>query len=124
MGAGVLNDLWDARQRKGYIFAALFSFVVITATAVGAMASSFIVASHGWRWTLWVAVFMAGGMAWMTVFVPETCLDRISKREGNRGGRKERSGMKVLWVCVTRPLHMILTEPVSLLGCYLRQGRC
>ncbi|KAL1966820.1 hypothetical protein VTN77DRAFT_3785 [Rasamsonia byssochlamydoides] len=113
--AGVINDLWDyATEPLGNQFIVMYSMFGAFAPLVGPVSGSAVVADTGdnWRWTFWLSAILLGFCVVINFLVPETFAPRILRSINN-----ERSSLSVadsLRVGFSRPLHMLLVEPIML----------
>jgi MFS family permease len=64
----------------------------------------------GWRWIFWICLILAGGTLVPVAFLPETSRSAISSSP-------RKTGEGILVRTFTRPLYMILYEPIIMLTC-------
>ena len=94
---------------------------------LGPIAGGFVAANLGWRWNNWVVLMIAGAFALLGLTGPETYAPVLLRRRAEKL-RKEsgderymsrfcyKDGEGDLWTLLrtnlTRPLVMLLTEPI------------
>jgi DHA1 family multidrug resistance protein-like MFS transporter len=125
---GVLADVFDNTYRGMAI--TLYALTVFVGPFTAPAAGGFIVSSHlGWRWTLYIPSFLSlvnGGISFF--FLPETyapCIlvekaAAIRRQTGNWGihsryDQVEVDARELIDRYFTRPLKMLITEPIILL---------
>lgn len=79
----------------------------------------FAVTTHDWRWTQWISLFVMAILWPLGLFGQETCKYAILKRRRARQRIKPRDqgelvhrAKALLRATVTRPLNMLLVEPI------------
>ncbi|CCG83650.1 putative MFS multidrug transporter [Taphrina deformans PYCC 5710] len=126
--AAMFADFWSSEVRG--IAVCLFSVMVFVGPSVAPVVGSFIVQSYlGWRWTLYITSIMAFtmlilGVVFITESYPSTILARrAGERRVSTGNfawhhKSEEKPFRVgeiVTVYLTRPLHMLVKEPIVLL---------
>ncbi|KAG9242375.1 major facilitator superfamily domain-containing protein [Calycina marina] len=116
VGAALLSDVWDTSLEEiGTKFAVLFVLSLILATQAGPMASAGILKSTGnWRWTFWVNSFLLAIVTIGAFWLPETYGPEIIRQRARKAGKlkKKRNLTNAWWKSISRPIHMLLVEPV------------
>ena len=124
MGSGTLSDLWPPERRSGpmsmYVAAPFFG------PAIGPLLGAAVTQTMGWRWTAWlilfftVALVIAPAPFYWESYKP-VLLRQRAKKEGQPLPPSPLEGYswaKALHIYVsqtlTRPLHMLVTEPIVL----------
>lgn len=125
---GVLADLYDNTYRGVAI--SLYAFTVFGGPFIAPFTGGFIASSYlGWRWTLYIPAILALATGILSVFFlretyPPCVLTskaaRIRKESGNWGihAKKEEIELAIgdlVEKYITRPLRLLVTEPVLLL---------
>ncbi|KAJ6018694.1 hypothetical protein N7522_000761 [Penicillium canescens] len=121
---GVYADLFfdlRSRGRAMAFYMSAASFGPILGPIISGFASL-----HGWRWTFWVSLILAG-TCWITLlFIPETFAPVILNNETKRLRRlklrtvsgispsySHQGAVKHDWLAIfSRPLAMLVTEPI------------
>ena len=92
IGAGVLADMWEARERGKAM--AVFSAGPPIAPTIAPIIAGFISLHTTWRWVMWVLVFATGstfafGLIFLNETFPPMILARKAKRLRNETGNKD-----------------------------------
>jgi len=92
IGAGVLADMWEARERGKAV--AVFSAGPPIAPTLAPVIAGFIVLRTTWRWVMWVVVFCTGftfvfGVIFLDETFPPLILGRKARRMRAETGNKE-----------------------------------
>ncbi|KAI0321592.1 major facilitator superfamily domain-containing protein [Amylostereum chailletii] len=126
MVGGSLADIWRPHER-GFPMS-IFAFCAIAGTGMGPVGAGWIEANphFEWRWIQWIHVIAAGTcLAAILIFMKETrttvLLTRYAKKlRKETGETRYRSKAELelpslktlLYISCTRPMRLILTEPV------------
>ncbi|THG98765.1 hypothetical protein EW026_g3482 [Hermanssonia centrifuga] len=126
MVGGTIADIFLPHERG--LPMAIFSIAAVGCTGLGAVVAGWVEMNPhlGWRWIQWLHfIFTLILFALIPVLMKETrsavVLTRIAKKLRKETGDKryrahvedERASLKTLiWVSCTRPLYLMLTEPV------------
>ncbi|EKM52164.1 uncharacterized protein PHACADRAFT_151169 [Phanerochaete carnosa HHB-10118-sp] len=126
MVGGSIADIFAPHERG--LPMTIFSVAAIGSTGLGPVAAGWIEMNRhlGWRWIQWIhfivaAVFAAAIPLLMTETRAAVVLTRVAKRMRARTGdhryrarvEDERASLRSLvWVSCTRPVYLLLTEPV------------
>ncbi|KAN0102174.1 MFS general substrate transporter [Hyaloscypha variabilis] len=128
VGGGVFVDLFDNKMRSNAV--TIFSLSVFIGPMVAPFISSFIVTSHlGWRWTMYLSGILASAAAVATFFflyetyAPVILVNKASKlRQATKNwaihAKLEENEVDMRAIVkrnLTRPLHMLIVEPIVLL---------
>ncbi|KAL4893393.1 MFS general substrate transporter [Aspergillus ambiguus] len=119
VGAGTINDLWSGRHRAT---ATVLLFVTsLLGPTLGPVVGSYVAEYKGWRWSQWCILFL-GAAAWLFSFGAQETYSRVILRKRLKclGLPLPPSpipagfaGFKVLLTAtLTRPLLMLLTDPI------------
>ncbi|KNG49963.1 MFS general substrate transporter [Stemphylium lycopersici] len=122
MGSGTLSDIWPPEKRSGPM--SLYVATPFFGPALGPILGAVITQNRGWRWTSWLILFFTV----VLVFTPAPFFAESYKPVLLRQRAKQRNellppspteGMSLPRVIstyvsktLTRPLHMLLTEPI------------
>jgi len=92
IGAGVLADMWEAKERGKAI--AVFSLGPPIAPTIAPIIAGFISLRTTWRWVMWVLAFATGftfvfGIIFLSETYPPIILGRKAKRLREESGNKE-----------------------------------
>ncbi|MCJ1463530.1 hypothetical protein MMC07_002138 [Pseudocyphellaria aurata] len=130
IGSGSVADIWKPEERT--IPMAAFVAAPFLGPSMGAIIGAFVVQGSGWRWTQWIAVFLAVVVYFPSFFIRETYKKTILSRRAHKMTLAPRSITQRLsrpsiqtaryfvTVTLTRPIHMLFTEPiVGLLSLYV-----
>lgn len=106
-------------DKRGIPLAVYYSIPFI-GSLVGPLVGGFVVAAKGWRWTQWTTLFFAATIFPLLGFVHESyrkvLIQRISKRENielpEPGRDPSKIFMQFFTSTITRPVHMLFTEPI------------
>ena len=124
---GVLADIFDAKHRG--IAISLFALPVFLGPLTAPFIGGFIASSDlGWRWTLYIPAFMSFAIGFICVFflretyAPSLLVVKaaaIRRQTGNWGvhagqEKLEADLQELLQKYFTRPLRMLMTEPIIL----------
>ncbi|CAO2653413.1 Nn.00g028240.m01.CDS01 [Neocucurbitaria sp. VM-36] len=122
MGSGTLSDIWQPEQRSGPM--SLYVATPFLGPAIGPLLGAAVTQARDWRWTSWLILFFTV----ILVIVPApfyvesykpVLLRRRAKKRNLPLPRLPTEGMA--WPRViktyatktlTRPMHMLLTEPI------------
>ena len=114
--AGCLNDVWDLKKEiVGNFFALLFPVLIIWGATLGIPVGAVVVTHRDWRWTFWVTAILLGICILLTLWMPETFVPQIRRKEMKKNGTAVPSrgtAKEILTIAIGRPLHMIFTEPL------------
>lgn len=119
IGGGTNADVWPPVYRA--IATSSFLLAPFLGPALGPAVGGFAAENKGWRWTQWPILFAAVVAYTFSLCMKETykkvILQRRAKRLGlplePKTGPSGLAAVKILLtVTLTRPLHMILTEPI------------
>ncbi|KAF2096822.1 MFS general substrate transporter [Rhizodiscina lignyota] len=111
-------------HKRGQPLAAYYSIPYI-GSLFGPLIGNFVVSGKGWRWTQWTVLFFAVSIFPLLAFVREsyrkTIVQRIAQEENLEIPQTTRSPSKIirnfLTTTVTRPVHMLITEPIVSFVC-------
>ncbi|KAJ5238481.1 hypothetical protein N7468_003100 [Penicillium chermesinum] len=100
VSAATISDFTPPEQRV--VALSLYYSIPFTGSVAGPLVGSLVTEARGWRWTMWVILMMAA---------------RIAEKTGTQGLQVRPEPVmetirKFLSSTVTRPMHMILTEPL------------
>lgn len=124
---GVLADVYDNTYRGMAI--SLYALTVFVGPFTGPFTGGFITASYlGWRWNLYLPAILSFANGALSVFfLDETyppCLliakaARLRKQTGNWGIHAQKERVEIEFIVLlekyfTRPLKMLITEPIIL----------
>ncbi|KAL4928884.1 MFS transporter/fungal specific transcription factor domain-containing protein [Aspergillus undulatus] len=124
----VLSDIWDSRHRGDVM--ALYALTVFVGPFIAPSIGGFIATSYlGWRWTLYIPAFIsfASGILLLIslkeTYAPLLLISKaaaLRKRTSNWGIHAKHEELEVkfgelLRKYFTRPLQMLITEPILLL---------
>lgn len=122
IGAGVLADIWEARERGKAV--AVFSAGPPIAPTLAPIIAGFIALRTTWRWVMWVVVFCTGftlvlGIILLNETFPPTILGRKARRLRKETGNKDlmtifeaSSEGESLW----QKIGKNIVRPIKLLG--------
>lgn len=124
---GTISDLFE-RDESGYAMA-IYGFSSTGGPPLALIISSYIPQTLGWRWLFWLYLIIFGVYECiMLLTIKETRHNiileqraiKMRKETGNRRiydpAGKERSLHHLFVVSLTRPLHFLFTEPITLLS--------
>jgi MFS family permease len=127
LGAGTFVDLWPSLLRGRST--ALFVMSPFLGPALGPSVGGFVVLYEDWRWTQWTIVFLGTAVFIFSLGTKETYGKVILRRRAKQldlplpPGEVPAglAGVRfLLTVTITRPVHMLLTEPaVTLYSVYV-----
>ncbi|KHJ33553.1 putative mfs transporter [Erysiphe necator] len=117
VGVGVLNDMWDPTEdRDGIIVAVLFILTIIWATQIGPVASiSLIETWRNWQWVFHISSLLLVFCVIAILIIPETYAPQIQRQYAREHGgfvEYRRFSWYVVVQTISRPLHMLLVEPI------------
>lgn len=106
-------------EKRGVPLAIYYSIPFI-GSLLGPLIGGFVVPAKGWRWTQWTTLFFAATVFPMLGFVHESyrkvIIRRIARREHLELAEPQRDPSKIfmqfLSSTITRPVHMLFTEPI------------
>ncbi|RWA08422.1 hypothetical protein EKO27_g6694 [Xylaria grammica] len=126
---GQLADIYDDPVPRGHAVA-YFMAVTVGGPLLAPIVSGFCSTTIGWRWTFWVALIYAGVTLIVVVILPETYAPVILSRRAQKVRKtnpdsqiyapselEERNIRLVVTRVLTRPIRMILTEPIVSATC-------
>lgn len=122
VGAGSNLDLWSARARTRA--GSIYLLAPFLGPALGPTVGGFVAQYKDWRWTQWCAAFLGGIVFVFSIACQETYSKIIMKKHAKKLGLPPPaspvpSGLPalklLLTITVTRPIHMLLTEPIVML---------
>ncbi|CAG8888674.1 unnamed protein product [Penicillium egyptiacum] len=129
VSVGIVNDLWDvALSKTGTLLALTVALMNLLPAAIGSSTGAALVTlTDDWRWTFWLNAILLGGIVLLTFPVPETYHLYLAKKHNkNKGASVSPINYKrTLRMAFTRPLYMLLIEPVVLptsLACAILQA--
>ncbi|KAF2096275.1 MFS general substrate transporter [Rhizodiscina lignyota] len=110
---GILNDLWDLRSGEliGNLFLLIYALLLTWVSEVGPAMGAAIVRDRDWRWTFWLSAILLAVALVTAIPVPETFQPEIIRR---RAGKPRPKIQDVLIPTLSRPLHMLIFEPIVL----------
>ncbi|CAM1509146.1 Fc.00g028850.m01.CDS01 [Cosmosporella sp. VM-42] len=127
--AGILADIYDDPRTRGRAFA-IFMVATTFGPILAPIVSGFTAPSIGWRWCFWIALIYAGVTLVLIVFLPETfgpilLSQRAAKMRKNDPDSRaiaprdleETDLNQLLTVVLTRPVRMLLFEPIVTTTC-------
>ncbi|KPI40635.1 Polyamine transporter 4 [Cyphellophora attinorum] len=142
---GTVLDIWDIKKggestthvslhsssislvELGALAACIATLTPLTGPVIGPVAATYIISDrhNDWRYGLWVNVFVGTPIFILTFLLRETYGPQILMKRAKRRGialqdtrpRKE-AAMHILHIAFTRPVHMLLTEPLVLLPAF------
>jgi len=118
--AGSVLDVWDMNKGGG-LAAVCVTITPYMGPVLGPVAGAYIIAEYNnnWRYALWMVVFLAAPIAVLSFFLKETYKPKILRdRAMQRGESAQLAPNKalairhVLHVAFTRPMKLLLTEPL------------
>jgi multidrug resistance protein len=121
VGAGSIADMFHAQNRA--VASSFFIMMPFLGPSLGPVIGGFAAQFKGWRWTQWCTIFIAVAAFALVVPMPETykkvILSRRAKKHGVQGPPKAAPKgwpyiKLILTVTLTRPIHMLFTEPIVL----------
>ncbi|KAI0112402.1 major facilitator superfamily transporter [Nemania sp. FL0031] len=126
---GQIADIHDALSPRGHAMA-YYMAVTVAGPLLAPIVSGFCSTTIGWRWTFWVALIYAGVTFVVVLMLPETYAPVILTRRARKmrksnphsqiyaASELEDKNIKVVMTRVlTRPIRMILTEPIVTATC-------
>lgn len=129
IGPAVIGDLFPQRLRGNII--TIFSLIIFGGPMLAPIISGFIVKNHslGWRWCLYISgIISAFSLVLMSIFFEETHpgiilsrraqLLRVKTENWFIYAEKDRENFSIADVVtkvITRPIHMLIVEPILLL---------
>lgn len=123
VGAGSNIDLWSARARTRA--GSIFLLAPFFGPALGPIVGGFVAQYKGWRWTQWCSAVLGATVFALTLGCQETYAKIILKKRAKKlglppppspGSPSGLPALKLLFtVTVTRPIHMLLTDPIVIL---------
>jgi len=105
---GLFSDIFHSPLTRGRMMA--FSMVITAAGPQFAPTISGFIANLSWRWIFWVSLILAVVTLVPVLFLPETYEPVL-----NKNSPKEGEG--ILAKAFTRPVYMIVCEPIITLTC-------
>ncbi|RYP71168.1 hypothetical protein DL771_004968 [Monosporascus sp. 5C6A] len=133
--AGSMEDMYNVRSRVWMIF--VWAVVGNAAVCVGPIYSSYVTLNLGWRWVFWMAAIGLGILLIFCLFLKETRPSKILEREvaSLRMLVPDREiktlnpdsvpDVKTLFtVTLSRPLRLLLTEPIILIVAFMGSVTC
>ncbi|POR31741.1 Polyamine transporter 3 [Tolypocladium paradoxum] len=132
--AGIIADVYGEPRTRGRAFAVNMVTHPTQTTVFGPLlspiVSGFTSSTIGWRWSFWIALMYAGATLVMIVFLPETFGPILLARRARKIRKQDASSHvvaprdleetdlnKVLTVVLTRPLRMLVSEPIVSATC-------
>ncbi|KAL8928100.1 MAG: hypothetical protein Q9172_001010 [Xanthocarpia lactea] len=131
IGGGVLSDCWKAEQRGRAI--SLYILAPLLGPAIGHIAGGFNTENSTWRWAFYAtsiadALIQCSGLFFLRETYPAKILHIKAKRLRQETGNEslhteyehpERSLVTVLENAISRPFHLLGTQPiVQVLACF------
>ncbi|PVH83697.1 MFS general substrate transporter [Cadophora sp. DSE1049] len=128
IGGGLVADMFGPVDRGVGI--CVFCSATFIGPMIGPILGGFITQSHlGWRWTAWITLIMAATFGTLGFFtIPETSASRILQERAKRLRFEKKNWAvhskadtvqidvkTILTIYVTRPLQMLILEPILLL---------
>lgn len=119
VGAGTNLDMWPSINRAQMV--TFYSYMPFLGPAIGPVVGGFVVTYKSWRWTQWTIVFLGSIIYLFSLGVQETYAKIILRKRAKRLGLplppdtspKGTAALKLLLtMTITRPLHMLFTEPI------------
>ncbi|KAJ7780216.1 major facilitator superfamily domain-containing protein [Mycena maculata] len=126
MVGGTIADLWTPHERG--LPMAIFSAAALGGTGIGPIVAGWIEINPRleWRWIQWIQMILCGAYSLLVpLIMRETrssillarLAKKIRKKTGNHRYRAriedEKTSLRTLvWISCTRPIHLLLTEPV------------
>lgn len=111
---------YTSNRYRGTSLGIYYSLPSLGAT-IGPLVGGFVVRSHGWRWTQWVAIIITVVLYIPVLFTKETYKKVVLRRRARRmgladTGSQQTSASKTIRyffnVLILRPIHMLFTEPI------------
>jgi hypothetical protein len=112
---------------SGALAACIATLTPLTGPVLGPVAATYLIADRhdDWRYGLWVILFVGAPIVILSFFLRESYEPQILKKRAQRRGiavQARRAGkeaaMHVLHIAFTRPVHMLLTEPLVVLPAF------
>ncbi|KAI0518506.1 major facilitator superfamily transporter [Xylaria bambusicola] len=126
---GQIADIYDDPVPRGHALA-YFMAVTVGGPLLAPIVSGFCSTTVGWRWTFWVALIYAGVTFLVVMILPETYAAVILSRRAQKIRKEDPSSQVyataeledrnirlVVTRVLTRPIRMILTEPIVSATC-------
>ncbi|EKG14429.1 Major facilitator superfamily [Macrophomina phaseolina MS6] len=127
---GLYADIFPSPKARGRSMAGFMAATTLGPT-LGPVISGYL-SVHGWRWTYWASLILAGATWPLLVFLPETYLlvlrQQASRKELAEGVTSSNniaateisagpSARQLITRVLTRPLRMIYSESIVLFSC-------
>ncbi|KAL4993375.1 major facilitator superfamily domain-containing protein [Aspergillus recurvatus] len=129
VGAGTVVDLWSGPAASRAVV--ILMTMAFLGPAIGSLVGGWVAEYQDWRWTQWMTLFLGAGLWVFSFGAEETYAKPILRRRAARSGLglpvpspssdirpipKGMAGVRAMvTVTLTRPLSMLLTEPIVLL---------
>ncbi|OXV06889.1 hypothetical protein Egran_05344 [Elaphomyces granulatus] len=119
VGAGTNIDMWPVQHRARAV--SLYLFAPFLGPSLGPAIGGYLAQYKGWQWTQWIMVIIGGAIWAYSLGSEETYGKVILKKEAKKlglppesdDGPKGLAAIKLLLtVTITRPIHMLFTEPI------------
>ncbi|VZH88605.1 unnamed protein product [Fusarium fujikuroi] len=127
--AGILADVYNDPRTRGRAFA-IFMVCTTGGPILSPILSGFAGPNIGWRWVFWIALIIAGSTLVLIIFLPETYGPILLSRRARKLRKQDPSSRAIaprdlettdlrqlLTVVLTRPLRMIISEPIVTTSC-------
>ncbi|SCO88538.1 related to fluconazole resistance protein (FLU1) [Fusarium oxysporum] len=127
--AGILADVYNDPRTRGRAFA-IFMVCTTGGPILSPILSGFAGPNIGWRWVFWIALIIAGFTLVLIIFLPETYGPILLSRRARKLRKQDPSSRAIaprdlettdlrqlLTVVLTRPLRMIISEPIVTTSC-------
>ncbi|USP75474.1 hypothetical protein yc1106_02748 [Curvularia clavata] len=122
MGSGTLSDIWPPEKRSGPM--SLYVATPFFGPAIGPLLGAAVTQTRGWRWTAWLILFFTVALVivpapfFIESYKPVLLRQRARKRglplplSPTEGLPWHRIVSTYVSKTLTRPMHMLLTEPI------------
>lgn len=119
VGAGTNLDLWPRIHRARTV--SIYLLAPFLGPALGPAVGGYAAQNKGWRWTQWCILFLGGAIWIYSLGISETYAKIILAKRAkkldlpppSKPGPSGLAALKLLLtVTVTRPIYMLLTEPI------------
>ncbi|KAJ4320454.1 hypothetical protein N0V84_005845 [Fusarium piperis] len=127
--AGILADVYNDPRTRGRAYA-IFMVCTTGGPIFSPIISGFAGPSIGWRWVFWIGLIVAGVTLALVAFLPETYGPILLSRRARKIRKQDPASRAIaprdlestdlrqlLTVVLTRPLRMIISEPIVTTTC-------
>lgn len=125
-GGASLADIWSPAKRTYAI--GIWGIAAVCGPVLGPLLGGFAAQAEGWRWTIWVLLWLSGGVLVVLTFtLPETSATNILTRRARRLRRitgnqnlkspgeiqqAQMTGHQIVMMAIVRPFQLAFTQPI------------